>query len=575
MLIDKVYEAFNICHKYPQVKQIENKLTFEEAIFHICYINIQAKHALFAIDIRRKEKRMKKSTIWLLATVMAFAFAGLLYLQVNYVSIIMKTRSEQFNETVKRSMLQVSKSLELDETKKYLEDDINRGQHNFMYRKGVNSASLGQIINEEKYQLQITDSNGGVQQIELQSFSSQKFTPRSALSQQPTNDIITTSKDLQQTLKRRYQYQGGLIEEVIYNILHTANLKPIQERVDFKKLNNYLKTEFINNGLNLPFIFTVINKDGNVVYQSEDTGKKPLPSDVITQVLFPNDPPSRQNYLKVYFPTKGDYLRSSITFIVPSVIFSMLILVTFIFTIFIVFRQKRLSEMKNDFINNMTHELKTPVSTISLAAQMLKDSDITKSPDVFKHISGVINDETKRLSFLVEKVLQMSLFERQKATLKLKEIDANDLLVNIANTFALKVEKYGGRLDIDLQAEDSTIYVDEMHITNVLFNLMDNAVKYRRPEVPLELMARTWNENGKLMISVEDNGIGIKKEYLKKVFDRFFRVPTGNKHDVKGFGLGLAYVRKIIEDHKGSIRAESGNGNLGTKFIITLPLIKS
>lgn len=575
MLIDKVYEAFNICHKYPQVKQIENKLTFEEAIFHICYINIQAKDALFAIDIRRKGKRMKKSTIWLLATVMAFAFAGLLYLQVNYVSIIMKTRSEQFNETVKRSMLQVSKSLELDETKKYLEDDINRGQHNFMYRKGVNSASLGQIINEEKYQLQITDSNGGVQQIELQSFSSQKFTPRSALSQQPTNDIITTSKDLQQTLKRRYQYQGGLIEEVIYNILHTANLKPIQERVDFKKLNNYLKTEFINNGLNLPFIFTVINKDGNVVYQSEDTGKKPLPSDVITQVLFPNDPPSRQNYLKVYFPTKGDYLRSSITFIVPSVIFSMLILVTFIFTIFIVFRQKRLSEMKNDFINNMTHELKTPVSTISLAAQMLKDSDITKSPDVFKHISGVINDETKRLSFLVEKVLQMSLFERQKATLKLKEIDANDLLVNIANTFALKVEKYGGRLDIDLQAEDSTIYVDEMHITNVLFNLMDNAVKYRRPEVPLELMARTWNENGKLMISVEDNGIGIKKEYLKKVFDRFFRVPTGNKHDVKGFGLGLAYVRKIIEDHKGSIRAESGNGNIGTKFIITLPLIKS
>ena len=230
--------------------------------------------------------------------------------------------------------------------------------------------------------------------------------------------------------------------------------------------------------------------------------------------------------------------------------------------------------MKNDFINNMTHELKTPVSTISLAAQMLKDSDITKSPDVFKHISGVINDETKRLSFLVEKVLQMSLFERQKAALKLKEIDANDLVANVANTFVLKVEKYGGTMDIDLQATESDIYVDEMHITNVLFNLMDNAVKYRRPEVPLTLMARTWNENGKLLISVEDNGIGIKKEYLKKVFDRFFRVPTGNVHDVKGFGLGLAYVRKIIEDHKGTIRAESGAGNIGTKFIITLPLIK-
>ena len=231
--------------------------------------------------------------------------------------------------------------------------------------------------------------------------------------------------------------------------------------------------------------------------------------------------------------------------------------------------------MKNDFINNMTHELKTPVSTISLAAQMLKDQDITKSPEVFKHISGVINDETKRLGFLVEKVLQMSLFERQKATLKMKEIDANDLVTNVANTFALKVEKYGGTLDIDLQAIDSDIYVDEMHITNVLFNLLDNAVKYRKQDVPLRLFVRTKNENGKLIISVEDNGIGIKKEYLKKVFDRFFRVPTGNTHDVKGFGLGLAYVRKIIEDHQGSIRAESGNDNIGTKFIITLPLIKS
>ena len=325
----------------------------------------------------------------------------------------------------------------------------------------------------------------------------------------------------------------------------------------------------------MPFVFSVINKDGNVVYQSGEFQKQPIASDVITQVLFPNDPPSKLNYLRVYFPTKGDYIKSSITFIVPSVIFSLILLITFVFTIYIVFRQKKLSEMKNDFINNMTHELKTPVSTISLAAQMLKDSDITKSPDVFKHISGVINDETKRLGFLVEKVLQMSLFERQKAALKLKEIDANDLVANVANTFVLKVEKYGGTMDIDLQATESDIYVDEMHITNVLFNLMDNAVKYRRPEVPLTLMARTWNENGKLLISVEDNGIGIKKEYLKKVFDRFFRVPTGNVHDVKGFGLGLAYVRKIIEDHKGTIRAEGGTGNIGTKFIITLPLIKS
>ena len=277
---------------------------------------------------------MRKSTIWLLAVVMAFAFAGLLYLQINYVSIILKTRSEQFNETVKRSLRQVSKNLELDETRKYLEDDINRDETNFMYQNAPDAQSLGQVINHEKYQLQIKDSNGTVQQIEMQSFSAHKFEPLSSLSKrQSANSIVNTSKDLQKTLKRRYQYQGGLIEEVIYNILYTANLKPIEERIDFKKLNNYLKTEFINNGLNLPFVFSVINKDGNVVYQSGEFQKQPIASDVITQVLFPNDPPSKLNYLRVYFPTKGDYISSSITFIVPSVIFSLILLITFVFTI--------------------------------------------------------------------------------------------------------------------------------------------------------------------------------------------------------------------------------------------------
>ena len=517
---------------------------------------------------------MRKSTIWLLAVVMAFAFAGLLFLQVKYVSIILKKSSEQFNETVKRSLHQVSKNLELDETQRYLEEDLKRDESYYL-QNNQDPQEIAQTITQQK--LQIKDANGNILQIDqLHSFS-QKFEPLSSLDKKQTsNNIISTSQDLQKTLMRRLKYQNALMQEVLVNILNTANLKPIQERVDFKKLNNYLKSEFINNGLNLPFIFFVINKDGKTVYQSGEIKKEPIASDIITYVLFPNDPPSKLNYLKVYFPTKGDYISSSVTFIVPSVLFSLILLVTFIFTIYIVFRQKRLSEMKNDFINNMTHELKTPVSTISLAAQMLKDSDITKSPDVFKHISGVINDETKRLGFLVEKVLQMSLFERQKAAFKLKEVDANDLVISVANTFVLKVEKYDGSLDIDLQATDSSIYVDEMHITNVLFNLMDNAVKYRRPEVPLTLMVRTWNDNnGKLLISVEDNGIGIKKEYLKKVFDRFFRVPTGNVHDVKGFGLGLAYVRKIIEDHKGTIRAEMGPGNIGTKFIITLPLIKS
>jgi two-component system phosphate regulon sensor histidine kinase PhoR len=221
----------------------------------------------------------------------------------------------------------------------------------------------------------------------------------------------------------------------------------------------------------------------------------------------------------------------------------------------------------------MTHEFKTPISTISLAAQMLKDPSVGKSPQMFQHISGVINDETKRLRFQVEKVLQMSMFDRQKATLKTKELDVNNLIEGVVNTFTLKVERYNGDITTELKAEDPMINADEMHITNVVFNLMDNAVKYKKPDEELHLKVRTWNETGRVMISIEDNGIGIKKEDLKKIFEKFYRVHTGNLHDVKGFGLGLAYVKKIIVDHKGTIRAESELG-VGTKFIIALPLLK-
>jgi two-component system phosphate regulon sensor histidine kinase PhoR len=166
----------------------------------------------------------------------------------------------------------------------------------------------------------------------------------------------------------------------------------------------------------------------------------------------------------------------------------------------------------------------------------------------------------------------MSLFDKQKTTLKMKEMDANDLVVSVANTHALKVQKLEGTLDIDLQAENSTIRVDEMHFTNVLFNILDNALKYRKKDIPPELMIRTRNEANRLIISIEDNGIGMRKEDAKKVFERFYRVHTGNRHDTKGFGLGLAYVKKIVTDVNGTIRAESELGK-GTRFIISLPVI--
>ena len=258
---------------------------------------------------------------------------------------------------------------------------------------------------------------------------------------------------------------------------------------------------------------------------------------------------------------------------IPSFVLSFILLVILIVTITIAFRDKRLTEMKNDFINNMTHEFKTPISTISLAAQMLNDDSIRKSPELFKHVSGVINDETKRLRFQVEKVLQMSMFDRQKATLRLQPLEANNIIQNVVNTFKIKVEKYGGSIEANLDAPISEVNIDEMHFTNVIFNLLDNAVKYRKEDTPLHIKVATQIQNeNTLVITIGDNGIGIKKEDLKRIFDKFYRVSTGNRHDVKGFGLGLAYVHKMITELKGEISVES-EYNKGSNFIIKLPLI--
>lgn len=523
---------------------------------------------------------MKKSTIWILAAIMAIAFFGLLYLQITYLNTSIRLRSDQFDEAINRSLYQVSRNLELNETKKYFDQAFIETQKKEIEAYNKNLSLKDQLASEvttRHQRVKIVAPDDGLELEYHLSQTTVQNKPSKPVFQSPskssTNAISKTFFDMQEEQRKRYLYETDILNEVITEKLYTSSNIPIEERIDFKSLESAIKNEIKHNGIELlAFQYEVVDKNDKPIYKQANFVENKS-SKAYTQVLFPNDPPAKVAYLKVYFPTKRAYLSSEFQFLVPAILFTFILLVTFIIIIFITFRQKRLSEMKNDFMNNMTHELKTPVSTISLAAQMLKDGSITKSPEVFKHISGVINDETERLSFQVEKVLQMSLFEKQKATLKMKELDANDIVVTVANTFQLKVEKFGGNLDIDLEATESCINADKMHFTNVLFNLLDNAVKYRREDIALELMIRTWNNNNKLYISVEDNGIGIKKEYGKKIFDRFYRVSTGNLHDVKGFGLGLAYVKKIIEDHKGTIKTESELGK-GTKFIICLPIVK-
>ncbi|MDE7450202.1 MAG: HAMP domain-containing histidine kinase [Paramuribaculum sp.] len=503
---------------------------------------------------------MKKSIIWFLTIIMALTFAGLLYVQIMYMKNMVRMRDDQFVEGVQRSLYAVSTNLEQDETKHYLEQDAAQIQASALPIYSVGGSDFGGI----KYTFTTPEGLSG------------DLTLKGEVGKGPKSNSLSSSyRSLQETLRGQYLYQKGLLNEVILNIINHASNRPIVERADSAIVARYLRSELYNNGLNLPFEFALVNRMGAVIYKSAGYSSAAASQEkTFLQPLFPNDSSGRTNYLKVYFPTKADYIFSSVKFMIPSFMFTLILLIVFLYTIIVAFRQKKLTEMKNDFINNMTHEFKTPISTISLAAQMLNDNSVRKSPKMLEHISTVINDETKRLRFQVEKVLQMSMFDRQKATLKLTDLDANTLLANIIHTFKIKVEKYGGHIGATLDAENAMVNVDEMHFTNVIFNLLDNAVKYRREDVPLELTVATRDlSDGRLSITVADNGIGIRKEDLKKIFDKFFRVSTGNRHDVKGFGLGLAYVHKMVGELGGEISVES-ELNVGTKFTIVLPLIK-
>lgn len=506
---------------------------------------------------------------------MGLSFLALLYLQLSYIEDMAKMKKEQFDESVNRSLYQASRNLEMNETRRYLEKDVNETERKAFKQDSVMSVS-GSLNGAVQYSHQhsVTADDGTVySSFQLKTLSIKPSAiPKAMLLRSDKNSINEASKSLQEIVRNRYVYQKALLDEVIYNILYTASDKSLKERINFKLLDQDLRAELLNNGISIPYHFVVETSDGREVYRCPDyvdDGDEYS----YTQLLFRNDPANKMGVVRIHFPDINSYVFSSVKFMIPSVVFTGVLLVTFIFTIVLSFRQKRYSEMKNDFVNNMTHELKTPIASISLAAQMLNDNSIKKSEKMLSHLGGVVYDESKRLRFLVEKVLQMSMFDRKDAVFKKKELDLNEMVENIANSFTLRVEHTGGKIYTATEAVESKIYVDEMHFQNVIFNLMDNAVKYRNQEKPLSIYLKTWNDDKRLYLSIRDTGMGIKKDNLKKIFDKFYRVHTGNRHDAKGFGLGLAYVKKIVMLHKGEIRVESEYGK-GTVFTISLPIIR-
>jgi len=246
----------------------------------------------------------------------------------------------------------------------------------------------------------------------------------------------------------------------------------------------------------------------------------------------------------------------------------LVIIFSFFYTIITIIKQKKLSEMKNDFINNMTHEFKTPISTISLVCEALNDKDIIKTEDFSSNYINIIRDENRRLGILSERILQTALLEKGQLKLKFELVNLNEIILNVINNIRLQVEKKGGFINTHFDNENTFLTADKEHITNVFNNLLDNANKYS-PEKPIIKVEIQKNESY-ISVSIEDNGIGISKANQKKIFDHLYRVPTGNIHNIKGFGLGLAYVKMIVEKHNGKVFVES-ELKKGSKFTVIIP----
>jgi two-component system, OmpR family, phosphate regulon sensor histidine kinase PhoR len=512
---------------------------------------------------------MKKHAIFIAAALMGIVFIALISVIISFHNRMTSMRKEQFDASVSRSLFRVARAVEMDETLKELKMDLH---------------SIGsQEIDDS---LRADDMNDGsiFGDTLATSLRSQKRRQSSSglISHNATGKGLTLqgrdfrskyefSDKMQAELKKRYIYQQQQLNRVIYSILYSSSNTPIEERIDFRKLDNFIRVEFAHNGIDTPYHFTVTNASGRVLYQCPDYTDEGADHSY-KQVLMSNNSPSNTAVLTVNFPSIDRYIYKSARYVIVSVVFIVILLAVYVYMIRMVLRQRKLSEMKNDFVSNMTHELKTPVASISLASQMLVDESVPKTPAMTSHLSSVISDETRRLQRLVDRVLQTSLFENKKMSLKHDDLDLNTMADDVASTFALKIEEKGGSITTDLRAENPVITGDEVHITNVLFNLMENAVKYRREDEPLHITVSTENRHDNVVVTIADNGIGIKKENLKKIFEKFYRVHSGNKHDVKGFGLGLAYVRNIVQLHHGHIHAESELGK-GTRFIIVLPTV--
>jgi len=348
----------------------------------------------------------------------------------------------------------------------------------------------------------------------------------------------------------------------------------INHKVDTLLLDSLLRLELSKQKIQYSYLFYVSSLQPGSRYFSDiktaDQIADSLNIDYHKINLAPGNSFVEPEFLFLFFPNQDrDIFKEMWPLLITSIVVVLIMVFSFYYIVANNLKQKKLSEIKNDFISNMTHEFKTPISTISLASEMLGDSSISQTPDKQQRYLKMIRDENKRLSVLVESILQTSILDKGEFKLKLSDVDVHEIINAAINNTQLLIDQRNGHVNTILKAQKHILKADRVHLTNIVFNLIDNAIKYSK-EIP-EITVTTYNTAEGIMIQVKDNGIGISRENQRKIFDKFYRVPTGNLHNVKGFGLGLSYVLAVVLKHKGTISVNSEPGK-GSTFNVHFPI---
>ncbi len=513
---------------------------------------------------------------------MTISLTGIIWVQVYWIHNSIKVKQAQFDQLVAEALNHAISVVGDDESINFIHEqlvdvvaltDSSRGVSKHIKKWHSQKTLIDSSNTENSFNYEvITDSDGEDVKMTISINGNDKVIDindkaekiEAILSNDSITDIIDISEE-DFTFANRF---GKIIVKMAKEFKEID--KPIHHLLEQTNLKEIVEESLKDNGIELPFTYAIIS--GDEVIEEFSSDQFELHNDIYTISLFKNHLLDNSALLAIDFTGKRNYVFKSMqVMILCSVLFTLIILLTFISTLHYMFKQKRLSEMKSDFINNMTHEFKTPISTISLAIDSITHPKIIDNKKQIHHFADVIRKENQRMNRQVESVLNTALGEKGELDIDKKEFNFNELLQRIPERMKLQLEANSATLKLNLFSSRLYIVGDEMHLQNTICNLIDNAIKYNKNKPNINIT--TDLVNAYCVITVADNGIGMNNETQKKVFDKFYRVEKGNIHTTKGFGIGLSYVKAIVTAHQGTIKVNS-KPNSGTSITIYLPLSK-